>query len=133
MFDAIHKLIEERIKNIWIPTDSEVAYANVPFIPTAGKPFIRPVITQTNAMLIAGNYDNGYWREFGLIIVQVFTNRRTGSRDNAVLSRKVSDMFRGYTSSSLYCLAPHVETVGETKEWYQSNVIVDFYYDKCSQ
>ncbi len=130
MFDTILRIIEERISIYW--TDSDVAWNNVQYTPVAGTPFIRPVATQVHSGLIAGTADQGLWREFGLLTVQVFTNRSEGTRDNATLARKVTELFRGYSKDSLYCLAPHVETVGDTKEWYQSNVIVDFYFDHCT-
>lgn len=128
MFDRISQILEEKLQASW--TLSEIAWANMSYIPKQDVPFIRQSITQTTSDRINVG-DVGLYRDYGLMIIQVFTPRRKGTRENAVLASSVAALFREYSHDGLYCGAPFVEVVGESKEWYQSNVIVDYYYDAC--
>ena len=131
MFDQISKILEMKLSAGWTGAGTTpIAWPNVVYIPVQDISFIRPNITQTASDRINVG-DVGYYRDFGLMIIQVFTPRRKGARDNAVMASSLVSLFREYNSGGLFCGAPFVEIVGETKEWYQSNVIVDYYYDNC--
>lgn len=128
MLNVISDILEKKLASGWSSTP--IAWPNMVYIPQQDVPFIRPNITQTTSQRINAG-DVGYYRDFGLMTVQVFTSRRKGARENANLASAIVTLFREYNYGGLFCGTPHIEVVGETKEWYQSNVIVDYYYDSC--
>lgn len=131
MFEQVQQLIEQRLA-AQLP-DVSIAWDNVEFIPQVGTPFIRPTITQTETELTAGTVDAGNWREHGLITIQIFTSKNTGARANASLSDRVGDSLRGYYIDRLHVGGPRAVRVGQDGEWFQSNVMIPFYFDNCLQ
>ena len=130
MFSTVLQIIEDRIKDNWLSTP--VAWDNVAYVPKAGNPFVRPVATQTiSELTTVASPGKGNYREYGLLTVQVFTEQEKGSRPNAELADAMAALFRGYVEGRLYMQEPRINRIGQDKEFYQSNVLVEFYYDNC--
>lgn len=130
MFEKAVQELQERLQDNW--TDTEIAFDNVQFNPVRGVPFIRIAITQTESELtsIAGPALGNY-REHGLMTIQVFTPKNDGVQPNARLADMAAALYRGYSSGGLFCMPPRVNRVGAHEEFYQSNLLVEFYFDNC--
>lgn len=130
MFSKVQQIIEDRLKDNWVSTP--VAYDNVEYVPKAGVPFIRPTITQTlSELTTVASPGKGNYREYGILTVQVFTEQNKGSRPNATLADGVAALFRGYNEERLYMHEARINRIGSDKEFFQTNVLVEFYYDNC--
>lgn len=129
MFDVAYRFIEQLIRDNWVATP--IAWDNVEYVPVAGTAFVRVTITQVDAVLTTGNALTGNYRESGLITVQVFTPHDQGGQINAELSTDMQNILRGYSIDRLYIQAPRVVRVGQYKEFFQNNVLTEFYYDNC--
>jgi hypothetical protein len=68
----------------------------------------------------------------GIITVQVFTPRGDGLDQNDALTEIARNAFEGKTTSpgGVRLRRARVLAVGEDGPWYQSNVVVDFEYDR---
>ena len=131
MFETVTQTLERRLQNNWALTP--IAFDNVEYVPRRGEAFVRGTITQTLSEMttIPANNSEGNYREYGLLTIQVFTPKNEGSRPNAVLADGVAALYRGYQEGRLYCGAPRVNRIGSSDEFYQTNVLVEFYYDNC--
>lgn len=129
-FEKVNQIFGERLKANW-PT-TPIAWDNVEYKPKRGENFIRPVITQTlSEMTTTGEYGKGNYREHGLITVQVFTKKNDGVLVNVQLADALADLFRGYQEDRLYIKETRINRGGQQEEWYQSNVLIDYYFDNC--
>ena len=130
-FEKVHQLVEERLETEWAAR-TPIAWDNKEYIPQRGTDFLRIVLTQTLSQLTtAAEYGKGNYREYGLITIQVFTQKNKGARGNVGLSDAVADIFRGWSIDRLFIHESRIDRVGQTEEWYQSNVLIDYYYDNC--
>lgn len=131
MYETITQALEKRLQDNWAL--SPIAFDNVEYVPRRGEAFIRATITQTSAeaTTIPANNQEGNYREFGLLTIQVFTPQNEGSRPNAVLADGVAALYRGYQEGRLFCYSARVNRIGSSDEFYQTNVLVEFYYDNC--
>jgi hypothetical protein len=129
--EKVYQLVEERLEAEWAG-QTPIAWDNMEYIPKRGEDFIRLAITQTlSELTTAAEYGSGNYREHGLITVQVFTQKNKGARDNIKLSDQVANIFRGYTEERLFIHETRITRIGQREEWYQSNVLIDYYYDNC--
>jgi hypothetical protein len=130
-FETVHKLVEERLETQWAGA-TPIAWDNMNYKPKRGESFIRPVINQTlSELTTAASYGEGNYREHGLITVQVFTQKDKGARGNIALADTLANIFRGYSIDRLFIKETRINRIGQAEEWYQSNVLIDYYYDNC--
>lgn len=131
-YEQTTRLLEKRLKDNWALTP--IAFDNVEYVPKRGEAFIRATITQTLSELTSiptDGYGSGNYREYGLLTLQVFTPKNEGSRPNAVLADGLAALYRGYNEARLFCNEARVNRIGSSDEFYQTNVLVEFYYDNC--
>lgn len=132
MYETVLTLIGARLQDNWDEVAIPVAWDGVEYEPVRGQSFIRLVVTQTESVLTtAASPGKGNYREHGLITVQVFTEWTQGAVVNANVADMVTDLFRGYTVDRLFCQEARINRIGQREEWYQANVLIDFYYDNC--
>lgn len=129
-FAKVHQLVEERLAAEWLSTP--IVWDNKEYIPKRGEEFIRIVLTQTlSTLTTAAEYGKGNYRENGLITIQVFTQKNKGARGNVVMADELASIFRGFSIDRLFIQETRIDRVGQAEEWYQSNVLIDYYYDNC--
>ena len=130
-FQKVHELVGERLEAEWA-SRTPIVWDNMEFIPTRGTDFIRIVLTQTlSTLTTTAEYGKGNYREFGLITVQVLTQKNKGAGENLELSDAIANIFRGWSEDRLFIHESRIDRIGQDKEWYQSNVLIDYYYDNC--
>lgn len=120
----IHKLIEETFTDAWSGT-TPIAYGNVPFKRPPHGPYVRITVLfmeSENAALGKAVRDNGF------AVIQIFTPKKEGERNNLVLADQANVVFQNKTFGKLTFYAGSVNQVGETEGYLQSNVSIPFFY-----
>ncbi|MGE4486369.1 MAG: phage tail terminator-like protein [Synergistaceae bacterium] len=121
---AIHKQIEEEFTSQWAGA-TPIAYGDTPFRRPQHGPFVRITVLfmeSENAALGQVVRDNGY------AVIQVFTPKKEGERNNLTLADQAKAVFQNKTFGKLTFYAASVNQVGETEGFLQSNVSIPFYY-----
>lgn len=126
------KAITSTFLNSWGSTTS-VALENLPFQQPESSPWVRFIMQHNfgeNAALGTNGLGAGFFRRFGLIFVQVFTVRDTGTNQNDELCQKVLDIFEGKHINDIWFSKCRVKDTGTDGKFYQQNAIIEFQYDQ---
>ena len=130
MFAEIGRMIEMRVQSEIEPL-IDVIYDNTMKIPKNGQTSIRVTNIGGFAQLIGGIAGNGLHRQFGTLIIEVYTPKGEGTRYNDGLCDFVADAFRDYRPGSMRFYSPSKQRVGEERDLYHQNVNIPYQYDKC--
>lgn len=135
MFELTHKIIESALKTGWLASSASavpVRWPNVPWKQTATEWISLRIIPGDGrqASLGSGKLE----RQLGIVIVQVFTPKNSGTRRAGVLSDIVGSIFRYRTVTdtgvSVIFRAPELGDVAERMDQYQQNVKIPFQAEK---
>lgn len=136
MFAVTSKICETRLKTGWTASAASavtIRWPNVPWRqPDTGEWISFKVIPGDGeqASLGSGKLE----RQFGLVVVQVFTPKNKGTRRALVLADIIGDIFRYRTESDsdvkVIFRAPQMADVGERADQYQTNVKVEYQAEK---
>lgn len=121
---TIHKQIEEEFTSAWA-AQTPIAYGDVPFKRPTNGPFVRITVLlmeSENAALGKAVRDNGF------AVIQIFTPKMEGERNNLALADVAKVVFQNKTFGKLTFYAASVNQAGETEGFLQSNVSIPFYY-----
>lgn len=124
MWNTIHSLVETTFTTAWAEA-TPVAYGNAPFDKPENGAFVRVTVLfseSENAAL------GGAVRDNGVVVVQVFTPKNEGERNNLALAQQAREVFQNKTFDKLSFYAGSVTQVGLTQGYLQSNVSIPFYY-----
>ena len=122
--------------------DDRVKYENVgvssasadaaPF--TGNDPWIRSTIRHSlglGKISLSNAVGGSRWDRRGVLIVQVFTAKGTGLPGSADLPKVIQGAFEGVSLlSGLVHRTVDVQEIGESGNWYQTNVSITFEYDE---
>lgn len=127
--DEIHTLFE----TVWTPTGIPLHYWDVssdtPGDSNAAWAAIRAQWTLGRQRGLAVGVRR-YERE-GIVTVQIFTPFGAGMQQSDDLSKIAYDAFEGVdTPNGVWFRSVRVNSIGQMGEWYQVNVIADFFYDE---
>ncbi len=102
--------------------------------PTSNDTWARVTLNHVtgNQASLAGEDGVRRWNRTGFISVQCFAPLARGSVQAATkLACVVRDALQGKkTASCVWFRNPRINEVGEDKDWYQVNAIIDFDYDE---
>jgi len=117
--------IESQFEEFWI--DTPVAWENVTFDTPNNSAWVRLNILNGSSAYRA---INGLKRHLGLIIVQIFVPKDTGSSAGREYADTVKQIFEGKKFSDVLCDVASIETIGTDSVWHQVNVTIPYWRDE---
>jgi hypothetical protein len=117
--------IEDRFIEYW--RDTPVAWENVAFDTPNSAAWVRFQVLNGSSGYRA---INGLKRHLGLIIVQVFVPKDTGTSKAREYADTVSQIFDSKKFSDVVCDVASVQTIGTDDIWHQVNVTVPYWRDE---
>lgn len=130
-FEDIRLAIESRMHG-WI--EAPVAYDGVPASPdvvTAQRnksPWVRVTINHGDSFTASIGH-RPCVRRTGLIMCQIFTPERQGSRPAALLADSLAERLEYYQDSHFETQAASVQRIGPSDGYYQYNLVVPWRAD----
>lgn len=131
-FEAERKLVESHFKLSW-QGSAPVKYENVEFKEPTNQTWVALFINPGMGFQASLNPSPTH-RIPGVIIVQVFTPKDTGTAQARKLADTAADIFRRLVltdpaAGKLVCRTPTLRPVGVEQGWYQMNVVIPYYRD----
>lgn len=132
--DAIISLF----KTVWEAQASPIPllfYEDINFdSPDAGTAWARIIVRHTTgfqATLSTGS-GNRRFRRFGLVNVEIYTSPGSGLTEADKFAKVALDAFEGNSTAldAVVFRNVRVNELGQTGQWYQTNVICEFDYDE---
>lgn len=120
--------IEDRFKNQWAAA-TPIAYENVAFVPPSNAAWVRLSVLQASSQQQTLGASNALHRTVGVIIVSIFTPKNAGGKAAATLADNAAAIFRNKQFSGITCRSPYKQTLGQSGDYHQVNVSVDYYRD----
>lgn len=86
----------------------------------------------SNRVTLSNEVSNRRYRRFGLVACQVFSPMGDSLQLGDRLAKVVNDSMEGVTTSpgGVYYFDTRINEIGADGEWFQYNVLSDFYYDE---
>lgn len=109
-------------------TVCHVKYANVNYDPSPETPWAE--INVIVADSINAEIGTGLHRNVGIISVNIYVPRNTGTADARNKADLAASIFRDAQFNGITCRSPKVVDVGEIEEWYVINMSVPYYRDE---
>ena len=124
-FENERLAIENRFEKFWIYTT--VAWENVEFNTPNNEGWAR-----LNILNGAGNYKgiNNQIRHTGIIVIQIFVPRNTGTSTIRQYADYASSIFNGGKFNDVVCDVASIETIGADDIWHQVNVNIPYWRDE---
>jgi len=107
---------------------SDIQYENVPFDLNRAAEFVRLSIVKGDSdQASMGGTSGNFFKQDGVIFVQVFTPLGLGTSPANTLAESISGIWRNQQFNNIVCGAPDINHIGEVEGWFQINVACDFY------
>lgn len=126
--------IETRFQTMWASTVGlpvpPVSWDNTSFTPPNNAAWCRlSVLPQEERQITLGAVAN--WRTTGVIVVQIFVPKGSGTDTIRGYADAVSTIFRGARFDGIVCQDPSITIVGPDSNgpWFQANVSVPYRTD----
>ena len=130
-FKEVRNAIQKQFLIDWAD-QTEVALQNQDYKPDDDRNswvrFSASPIDGTQITL--GGAPNRRFRKFGVVAIQVFTSLNDATDNNDILSDNAVNIFEGKTFDNIVFRDTRIVEVGASEDWYQQNVLSDFYYDE---
>lgn len=123
-YDADRQTIEG-ILAVW--TTTPIVYSENAPMPDSGN-WIR--LNILNAQAYRSAIHQQHYRHPGIVVIQVFTERESGTGLSTRYGDTLAALFRGVTSGGIKFRAATVRNIGPTEGWYQTNVEISFERDE---
>ena len=115
--EIVREIIETRLADNWALTD--VDYDGVRYVPTNGKPFITPLISEDQAVIKGFKcITRGY-----TLLIEVRVPKNSGTAVINSYCTQLKALFERYEEGNFYCLSGVAMRIGNSKQWYQKNVV----------
>jgi hypothetical protein len=115
--------IESRLNMGWFTT--EIAWDNVPYIPTPGTAWIRCTILPGDVNALEFGRDTT--KEFsGIIDIGVFVPRETGSATAREYVDTLSALFDMQAFGTIDCDEASIHNLGVEEDWYHLSITIPF-------
>lgn len=109
-------------------TACAVKYQNVDFDPEANDTYVELQVKDGSSRRASIGPDP-LMRSLGIISVNVYTPKNTGTNAGRVLADKAAAVFRDQIFSGITCRSPVVRNVGPREGRYVTNMSVSFFRD----
>lgn len=126
--------IRKFFKDIW-GTTTPIAWPDADFTIPEGKNWVRFTCQENDGRQVSmGSPGNNRFRQYGLIILQIFQPQGQGSVAARTLASNASSAFRGaQTTNGVHFENVYSRAVGnDGAGFYQINVFISFYYDELT-
>lgn len=126
--------IELRFQTGWGST-TPVKYENVAFTEPKDGPWVFfHIASEDGKQVSLGPVDQVTHRHLGVIVIQVFALKDTGTNDGKLLADQAGEIFRSAdfrtpAGARIVCKTPSLEVIGVGQGWYQINVRVPYFRD----
>jgi len=107
------------------PLTTNVVYENME--PDLGWSEWARVTIQGGNGHIASLGNNPIYRYPGVIIFQIFTKLGIGSGRAVTIADEIDALLKSRRLGSVVFQVPNIQKIGPNNNWYQINVLVDFY------
>ena len=110
-----------------------IAIAGQPFKkPTTPTPWVRIAVVMNDGYQISlGIIGNRRFQKSGFVVVQVFTPINTGTNKNDEMADEGLKCLDGIRiDPSLWTFEGRIDTIGDTDDYYQQNVVVKFKFEE---
>ena len=101
--------------------------------PKDGSPWARIQVKHNTGFqaTLSGETGNKRFTHEGLITVQIFTKYGSGLKINDIHSQIAIEVFQGKRTAieGVHFINVRSEEIGQSGDWYQTNVIAEFNYD----
>ena len=104
-------------------------YDNIDFEPTDDTAWARLSIRPADGNQVGMGSTNVH-RYSGVIFIQIFVPKSGGLGVAMQLADEAADIWRGAQFSGITCRTPRVVNVGPDRDWYQVNVLTNFFRDE---
>jgi hypothetical protein len=120
-------------------------YGNTTPIQYENVKFTRPATSWVRLQIVNGEGDRislgdnpQIFRSEGVIVVTIFTQEDTGTKEARELADVVDGIFREAVFSSgnsglIRCRVPRIEPIGTREGWYQLQVLTEYIRDKFQE
>ena len=125
-FEQSRVEIVTQISSNWTVTD--VQFDNQPM--PLGDEYIRPVILDGDSNQISLG-PTGLHRRVGVLIIQIFVLKDTGTKRTKELADMLSVLFKSVKLGDTQFESPTLVRVGQNQKYHQENFQVPFYVDIC--
>jgi len=124
-FEKERIAIENHFEEFW--NETPIAWENVAFDTPNSSPWVR-----LNILNGSSNYRTitGLKRHLGVIIVQIFTRKDTGSNQGREYADTIGAIFEGKKFSDVVCDVASINTIGADSIWHQINVSIPYWRDE---
>ena len=116
--------IENHFEEFW--NETPIAWENVAFDTPNNSAWVRLTILNGSS-----NYRTitGLKRHLGIIDVQIFTKKDTGSSVGREYADTIGTIFEGKKFSDVVCDIASINTIGADSIWHQINVSIPYWRD----
>jgi len=115
--------IETRLNTNWTTTD--IAWDNVPYIPTPGTAWIRCTILPGGAEGLSFGSDTDI-EYSGIIDLGIFVPKDTGNNTARQYADTLAAIFNLEDFGTVECWEASVQNLGIEKSWYRLSVTIPF-------
>lgn len=133
-FDEAEKEVRAWFAAAWGST-TPIAWPDIEFPVPEAQTWVRFTLQETDGEQITmGSPGANRFRQFGLIIIQVFQPQGQGSGDAREKAATIATLLKGAnTSNGVYFSDVYARQVGnDGNGFYQVNVVASFYYDEIT-
>lgn len=120
--------IETRFYNNF--TSCPIKYENIGYNPQSDISYVELFVVETNSRRADIGTNNPLHRTDGAISVNVYTAKYIGTKTGRTLADTAAAIFRDASFSGIICMSPLVRNVGESGDWYVTNMTCEFYRDE---
>jgi hypothetical protein len=108
-----------------------IAHKNRKFDVNPAQDWVKLVVNFGDEVQASmGDPGNNYFRQLGVIFVQIYVRPHRGTEDMTTYTDAVNSIWRGAQFGGIVCSAPDTNDLGLVGDWYQVNVSCEFYYDE---
>jgi len=126
-FDTIRRDIEQRISDNWGATP--IAFENTAFKPPEDySPWIRVRIFDDIVQRITIS-DPATYRHSGLLVIEIFTERNTGTGVARTHGGELATLFRDVQFNGITFREPSLTNAGEESGYFKMNLSTPFKWD----
>ena len=122
------RALESDFNTRWAGT-TPVSYTNTPFYSEGQAEWTRFLVNFTTIKQMDLGFNQQNQRQNGFIAVQFFVPLKQGTNRTMELVDKVVGLLSGVTVSNIRVGTPNINIVGETPQWFVSDVTFDFDFD----
>ena len=109
--------------------ETPIAFNNMQYDSTGVEEWVRFDVNFVKVSQMSMGADCGFQRQNGFVNIQIFTKLKEGSQRTLELIDMITDILSGVRVDVINVFPPTVNILGETAQWYVSDMDFDFAYE----